>query len=421
MSIDKNCLNCDAKLHKDDIFCLECESPVLTEDDITLMPNAATTRVLNELDYNESSLDGSAPVVDDAIISAAPTGDTMSYSEDALQVSSVANTKKERKRSQNRLPRQKSGAPPKREVTHAQEATPNQDTTKKHDIRQARKAQPANKSSRNTLVAIALIILVAVLAVSIFVFMRPTPSLQDETGLSTPVSDIGEDAIQSDFAQDGAEPAPPVSQETLEDTYVTSIILFRDGRAQTEFHTKLDEVVTLHAQLLPEGSTAAITWTSSDPDVLEIISFGPNGSEASVVGKVPGVVDITVSAGNFEMSYIVFVDDYPMHIQLQNAINNKDEPLWLILTWTSGQHNGDETVFEWDDDIGEWIMEGAYSMSQPEPIFGETNNALTIGFEDTQRVYYFFADGTGHYRNPDGTNDEDFVWIFKRALIEPEG
>jgi len=202
---------------------------------------------------------------------------------------------------------------------------------------------------------------------------------------------------------------------------VTSIVLYKDGRAQTELHIMLNDVITLRAQTIPESSTTAITWTSSDTDVLELLSLGPNGSEASVVGKMPGVADITVSTDSFEMSYIVFVDDMPMHVQLENAIKNKNEPLWLIITWTSGQHNGEETVFEWDDEHQEWIMDGVYSHGEPDPIFGETSNAFTIGFHDTPRVFYFFADASGHYRNPDGTDDEDFIWLFKTALIEPEG
>ena len=42
------CSHCGAKLNKKDILCLRCGTPVLTEDDITLMPNAVTTRFLNE-------------------------------------------------------------------------------------------------------------------------------------------------------------------------------------------------------------------------------------------------------------------------------------------------------------------------------------------------------------------------------------
>jgi len=185
----------------------------------------------------------------------------------------------------------------------------------------------------------------------------------------------------------------------------------------------VDEVVTLHAQILPEGVDANVTWTSSDPDILDILSFSHNGLEAAINGKFPGVADIIMTAGDFEMTYAVFVDDLPLHIQLENAINNRNEDIWLTITWTSGEHNesGLKTLFERDSETREWIMEGAYSRSEPEPIFSNTNNAFTIGFADTPRVFYFFADSTGHYRNPDGTDDEDFIWEFMTTLIEPEG
>jgi len=50
------CLHCGANLNKKDILCLRCGTPVLTEDDITLMPNAVTTRYINEEHSKTGSL-----------------------------------------------------------------------------------------------------------------------------------------------------------------------------------------------------------------------------------------------------------------------------------------------------------------------------------------------------------------------------
>ena len=425
MSIEKLCLNCGAKLHKDDIFCLECETPVLTDDDITLMPNAAATRVLNELEYSDSLYDDSIPPVDDvpsvdsatpadiAPAVADPSSDTILYIEDTEEIEKAEITKKVRMSVPQRIVQSRRAA------------------TQKHSIPKNEKKQPEKKSNRNAIITIFVLLLIVALGVGLFFLLQPARERQEGSDISTPAADMegtdtDEDSTPVVFAENtepsNPQPAPPPAQQDADDeTEVTSIVLYKEGRAQTEFHTMLNEVITMRAQILPEGSTAAITWTSSDPDVLEVISFGPNGSEASVVGKIPGVADIIVSTDNFEMSYIVFVDDFPLHVQLENAIKNKNEPLWLIITWTSGQHNGEETVFEWDEENQEWLMEGAYNRSDPEPVFGETNNAFTIGFHDMPRVFYFFSDGSGHYRNPDGTDDEDFVWIFKTTLIEPEG
>ena len=428
MTIEKHCLNCGAKLHKDDILCLECETPVLTEDDITLMPNAAATRVMNELEYSGSPYSDSIPPGDDAPLidsappeetapsvssapntSAAPTTDTMLYLDDAEKIDQVVIAKKPRMRV--RVPQRFTGS--------------RRAATQKHDIPKDRKDRLPKNNRRNGLIAIFAVLFIIATGVGLFYLFQHRPSQQDEAGVTIPAAESAEDIEDTNNTGDTTNAVqfdpPATPQEAPEDIEVTSIVIYRDGRAQTEFHTMLGEVITLRAQIIPEDSGATVTWESSDPDVLEIISFGPNGLEASVAGKITGVVDIIVRAGGFEMSYIVFVDDFPMHIQLENAVKNKNEPLWLTITWTSGQHNGQETVFEWDVEEQEWIMEGSYSRSDPEPVFDNTHNAFTMGFSDTPRVFYFFADGTGHYRNPDGTDDEDFIWLFQTTLIEPEG
>ena len=444
MTIDKNCLNCGAKLHKDDILCLECETPVLTEDDITLMPNAAATRVLNELEYNESPYSNPAPSVsveatedDDA-----PGTDTVLYIDGSNELIITERRKKPRIRVPQRLTRsrrtssQKSDEPGKqaespKNAEPQMQSEPQKQTGSKKQVAEQKKTKPKGKkkqpkksSNRTGLITIIAIILIAAAGIGIFYLLQPPSSVQEAPEVPLPIAQAPDTTAEDENTEDPVPLAPlstPAPQEAQGDSEVTSIVIYRDGRAQTELHTMLDEIITLRAQILPEGSATTVTWESSDPDVLEIISYGPNGMEASVVGKIPGVADIIVSSGGFEMSYIVFVDDFPFHKQLESAVKNKNEPLWLMITWTSGMHNGEETVFEWDVDNQLWIMEGAYSRSEPEPVFGETSTAFTIGFSDAPRVYYFYADGTGHYRNPDGSDNEDFIWFFLLSIIEPEG
>jgi len=350
MKIEKNCHNCGAKIHKNDILCLECETPVITVDDITLMPNAETT-----LQKIES------------------------------------------------------------ENTEAQE-----DTQKYDEKPPEEKEQPQSNHNRIAILAILIALLITVLGVGLYFLFNPRDSLQDEPD---PAAETAE-SNETDRTNPTDEPADdlivnPEPGETPQE--VTSLILYRDGRELTEIHIMVGEDVTLHAQILPEGIDTSVTWISSDPDIFDIISYSHNGLEAAINGKFPGVADVVIAAGDFVMTYAVFVDAFPLHVQLENAIDDENEDIWLTLTWTSGLHNGLVTVFERDSETKEWLMDGVYSRSEPDPIFGSTSSSFTLGFADTPRVFYFFADGTGHYRNPDGTDDEDFVWEFMTTFIEPEG
>ena len=349
MKADRNCQNCGAKLHRDDILCLECETPVITVEDITLMPNAETTLQNLETEQTSALLDTQDLAIPPPV------------------------TK-----------------PPKR------------------------------NNNRGSIIAVVIVACIVILGVFLYFIFRP--SHPEENGTDTPVEANVPDtqAEQGDISDD---PVVDTSQEPEQQEYpdVTSIVLYREGRAQTEFHAMVDEPIVLRAQFLPEGSYAALECISTDPEVLEVVSVDQINLEIVIMGLFPGVADIIVTAGDFEMTYVVFVDDLPLNIQLENAVNNPDEDVWLSLTWTSGQHNGLETIFERVDESRLWVMEGAYSRSDPEPVFGSANNAFTIGFEDTPRVFYFFDDGTGHYRDPDGSNVEDFIWELKTTFIEAEG
>jgi len=268
-----------------------------------------------------------------------------------------------------------------------------------------------NKNNRKATIITVAIIVIAAVGLGLFLLLHSRDSGVDDTVINNNgeyyVNDINGD-VDADYIQ-----GMPLE--------ISSIVLLYSGRVQTEFHTRVGETITLRAQLLPDGLDYDVSWESSDPDVLEISQVGQAGLEATITGLFPGVADIVVTAGNFEMYYIVFVDDYPLHAQLEAAIDDEIEGVWLTILWTSGEHNGQETSFLRARNDDTWIMHGVTDTREVYPIFNMEANAFTIGFPNTARIYYLFADGTGYFREPDGAYAEDFIWWFAAADTDIEG
>ena len=328
----RRCIQCNAKLGKSDIFCLKCSTPVLTEDDVTLMLNAG------------------------------------------------------------------------------EEGRPDYQL---HKVESSRLSRFKRKYSRVAVIVITGVASLAVIATGVYFLIRESPSPAGDTEspvISTDTEDEEQAQTDSDFGTSYA-----VLQE------VTSISVSSSGRIQTEFHTMVNDSILLDARIIPDGAGSDITWSSSDPDVLEVLPVDLRGQEAHITGIAAGVADVIVSAGGFEARYVVFVDDLPNHLQLENAIENTDSAIWLVVTWVSGENTGREYVFERDDESLEWSLEVVSDITTVEPLFGRDENAFTMSFEDSSRLYYFFPDGTGHYMNPDGSDDDEFTWIWGTLRIEPEG
>ena len=49
------CIHCGSALSKRDIFCSRCQTPILTQDDLTLMPNVISTRRANTIHHAETA------------------------------------------------------------------------------------------------------------------------------------------------------------------------------------------------------------------------------------------------------------------------------------------------------------------------------------------------------------------------------
>jgi len=263
------------------------------------------------------------------------------------------------------------------------------------------------KNNRKAGIATVAIILIAVIGLGIFLLLHLRDNEEDSL-----VNGNGENIEYNEIDVDYLQAMPDG---------VASIILSYSGRPQMEFHTRVSETITLRAQIIPEGLDYDIHWESSDPEILEIIQLDSSGLEATITGIAAGVADIIVTAGDFEMDFVVYIDDYPIHLQLENAINNEQYGIWITIIWTSGEYNGYEFSFLRDKYNGVWVMHGASGSEEVEPIFNMEHNAFTVGFPDTTRLLYFFADNTGHLSEPDGDHTEDFIWWFFAADTELEG
>ena len=377
-----DCLHCGAHLDKLDILCLRCGTPVLTEDDISLMPNAATTRFINEAHSNTGSLENDFSL---------HGSDTLHADHSKLIVT----------------------AEPKITTQPGVYTRPGVSTQQADDYQdedQLYEVQPRVSNLKAVLITIAIAFTV-IAGIFLFIILRPSDAQRDgaDPSLSAPGAD------------DSTGAGITVGSQSA-----TMIYIFRDGMVQTDFHTMVGETVLLSARIEPDGVEGNIVWTSSDPLVLEVVQLDQRGLEASITGIAAGVEDLYVRVGNFEVSYTVFIDNLPMHLQLENAIENNNTPIWLTITFNDGSDDGDVISFERDIAGNVWLMEDSTDQIEVDPVFGRDGSALTMGFRGqagvfSTEVFYFFANGSGHMTSPLSGSEEQFSWWFITYMIEPEG
>jgi len=359
-----DCLNCGAPLHKNDIFCLNCETPVLTDDDLELLANVdfSTSGEKTQDTLTVSSSDGFF--------------DDLTFDEDDA-----------------------SGEP-----------------LKEIDL-QSDYVQKEN-SKRKAIIIAASIICAVIIGFGVFLLFRspsapqgdgnPIPPLvEDNRPAQTPDPDEDDDII--------VNPTPDVIYG------VTGIEVLRGGRVQDEFHVSIGETVLLTSRLIPEGAIADVTWSSSDTEVIEVYQADSSGYEATVIGVGAGVADIIVTIGSMEERYIIFVDNMSITTQLENALNDSSTAIWLTISWLDDERFGQEVVFERDLDTQSWILESAAERGEVVPIFTIEHTVIQMSFDDSDNTYFLFDDATGFYGLPDSTENDDFMWWFKTTLIEPEG
>ena len=388
------CMHCGAQLDKSDILCLRCGTPVLTEDDISLMPNAVTTRFINEVHSNTGSLEN----------------DFSLHGSDTLHVDHVLPV----------VPAEpKITAQPGDPVQPRVSAQPRVSVQPRVSARQKNgvqyedqlyEVQPKGGNIKAVLITIAVAFAV-ITGIFLFIILRPTDAQRD--GADPSLSASGAEDSTGTGITAGSQPA-------------TMIYVYIDGLMQTDFHTMVGETVLLRARIEPEGIEGNIVWTSSDPLVLEVAQLDQRGLEASITGIAAGVEDLYVRVGDFEVSFTVFIDNQPMHLQLANAIDSNNTPIWLTITFNNGSNDGDVISFERDIDRNIWLMEDSTDQIEVDPLFSRDGNALTMRFRGpagvfSTEVFYFYANGSGHITSPQSGSEERLSWWFITYMIEPEG
>ena len=364
------CLHCGAALNKNDILCLRCGTPVLTEDDITLMPNAVTTRYINEVHSNTGSI----------------PKDSLEQGDSTQLVGAVQ---------------------PVSNVQIKERTSPQRDMGD-YDIDLDDDTDDTKVVKRRKTIIIASIIIgVILLGVVLFVLLQPNAPWRDDSGTSNPPSGDEEAGSEGDASGVGA-------------SSVTAINIYSGNRIQTEFHAMVGETILLGAQIVPADLGFDIKWESSDPDVLEVTQLDPGGSEASITGKTAGVADIIVTADGFEVHYVVFVDSFSMRAQLETALENDETTIWLTITWQSGPNIHSEVLFERDVENGDWFIDDSTERVEASLAFVSEVEALTMTIDEYPEVFHFLANGTGHVAAPDGA-EEIFSWWFTIYETEAEG
>lgn len=387
------CFHCDAKLEKSDIFCHRCQTPVLTEDDAALVNFQFTNQTDDDLFDT-----GTAKYI------RSDTGSKTSGFTDFDNVAGLNSSK-------NNIAGQRANIPVKniREHFDFEKADFHGDSNNKVPNKNRRKKQNNN---RLPVILITLLICIAITGVGLFLLIRPSGDSQSG---SRPSGSGTEDGSVQNGEQSTID-QPPESDLT-----VSSILVLSAGRAQTEFHAGVGEIVTLQARVQPAWLEEDITWTSSDPEVLEVRQISEDGSEAEIMGLIPGVADIILTAGDFEINYIVYVDNLPLHVQLENAIDVAGTSIWLTILWQTGPDADYETLFKRDTDTNLWIMESVSGSADVNPTFISVTNALTFSLPTSDKVYYLYSDNTGFYGTLNEPDNDTFIWWFITIPTEGEG
>ena len=100
----------------------------------------------------------------------------------------------------------------------------------------------------------------------------------------------------------------------------------------------------------------------------------------------------------------------PLHIQLGNVIFNTSDALEIHVNWESGEHS----VFYREAGTLKWTLYSRRGdIYELQITFKyEDDNLITMQTGGTDRKYHFFSDGTGYWRNPNGSHHENLEWTF---------
>jgi len=427
-----DCLQCGAKLGKSDIYCIECSAPVLTEDDVTTRLNTDNTKYIDIVTNTEPEpISDTMPYIeqefspdfeDSGSVEAGFEGSEFDMPEleipelmiPELEISELEASVSEAPESMTQIYEKSNGK--SKALKRLKSMTLRGFHRIAHTHKDEELPEPVpTKSNRTAVIAITIVVCIALIGTGMYILLR-TPETDDEQDAAepAPVIAVTNDSVDQSVPA-AAEPPPAIP------IVVSDIIIYNGDHVQTAFHTMIDGTVLLRAQIVPEDVDIAIMWISSDIEVLEVVPLDSRGTEAHLIGKSAGIVDIIVLAGDFEVVFPVTVDDYPLHLQLEEAILNSAMPIWIEILWSNDREN----LLQRDPETGLWYWEDGLERGEVYPRFGNDGVAFSFTFtEDSAEVNYLFADGSGYRKRQDRADiadDSRFTWEFSTSRIEPEG
>jgi len=99
----------------------------------------------------------------------------------------------------------------------------------------------------------------------------------------------------------------------------------------------------------------------------------------------------------------------PLHVQLGNVVLQGNDAVRLAIKWNSYG----STVLVREAGSTDWSMITRHGgTGEVVPTFELRDEALTIEFPTTERMYFLMEDFTGRFSKPDGTESESFTWTF---------
>jgi len=99
----------------------------------------------------------------------------------------------------------------------------------------------------------------------------------------------------------------------------------------------------------------------------------------------------------------------PLHTQLGNTVLHGNDAVRLTIRWNSYG----STVLVREAESTDWKMISRNgSTGEVLPEFELREEALTIAFPTTDRLYFLMEDFTGRFSKPDGSDSESFTWTF---------
>jgi len=207
--------------------------------------------------------------------------------------------------------------------------------------------------------------------------------------------------------------APVVNHEDEEDETATNedeTAANEDETAANEDETATNETVLQYTNdefLIDGEQVSEAEFNAAESELLGIVRTRILGvdTENTVQTLIARLGD-TYMYGNIPAGSSL---REPLYVQLSNAILQGNDAVRLPIKWNSYG----STILIREADSADWKMITRNgNTGEVLPTFELEDDALTIKFPTTDKLYYLLEDFTGRFSNPDGSDSESFTWTF---------